>query len=152
EPPQPVYQEPAPPVWQEPAPPVYQAPVQPIYQEPVYQQPMYQQPVYQAQPAAEAPPPRGSRYAPISAGGYFGYLFLFNIPIIGLILSIVWGNDKTGSVNRQNLAKLMLVLKIIGIVMMVISGIFVAIYWNTFAGYFEQYAGSIQELPNGFPF
>jgi len=155
EPPQPAYQEPVyqEPAYQPPAQPVYQeAYQQPVYQEPVYQQqPMYQQPVYQ-QPAAEPPPPAGSRYAPISALGYFGYYILFGLPVIGLILSIVWANDKTGSINRQNLAKLMLVLRIIGIALLIISGIFVAVYWNRFAGIFQEYAGGLNELPAEFFF
>ena len=157
--PQPVYQEPVyqEPVYQEsayqpPVQPMYQDPVyqQPVYQEPVYQQPMYQQPAYPPQAAAEAPPPKGSRYAPISAGGYFGYLFLFYIPIIGLILSIVWANDKVGSINRQNLAKLMLVLKILGIAMAVLMGIVTAVFWSTILSYFQMYTGGIFDLPYEF--
>ena len=148
EPPQPAYQEPVcqEPVYQEPAQPVYQ---QPVYQEPVYQQPMYQQPVYQQpmyqQPAAEAPPPKGSRYAPVSAGGFFGYYILFALPIIGLVMSIVWAKDTEGSINRQNLAKLMLVLKIIGIVFLVLMAIFGAVYWNQFAGLFQEAMNGMQE-------
>jgi len=171
EPVAPAYQEPSPPVFQEPQPvfpeppPVYQAPAQPIYQEPVYQQPVYQEPVYQqqpmyqqqvayqppVQPAAEAPPPKGSRYAPISAGGYFGYFFLFSIPVIGLILSIVWANDKTGSINRQNLAKLMLVMMLLGVGLAVIAAIFTAVFWSSILGYFQMWTGSIIDLPSFYP-
>jgi len=156
EPPRPMYQEPEPvcqepvqPAWQESAwqQPAYQEPVyqQPAYQQPAYQQPMYQQPVYQ-QPAAEEPPPVG-RYAPISALGYLGYYIVFAIPVIGLIMSIVWAKDREGSINRQNLAKLMLVFMLLGVAVALIAAIFTAIYWSTAVSFFQQAAGGLVDLP-----
>ena len=150
--PAPAPAEPAAPAYEAPVQPVYEAPpVQPVYQQPAYQAPVYQappapvyqQPVYQAPPpAAEPAPPPGSRYAPISSLGFFGYYILFGIPILGLILSIVWSKDSVGSINRQNLAKLMLVLRIIGIVLLVITAIFTAIFW-------KQIFDLVQEATNG---
>ena len=104
--------------------PVYAAPPVPAYTP----APSYQaQPAYQTQPApayaypaaAETAPAKGSRYAPISAFGYFGYFIVFGIPILGLVMAFVWARDKIGSINRQNLAKLMLVFKILGIIFMI---------------------------------
>ena len=108
-----------------PAAPVYQQ--QPAYQAPpVYQGPPVQQPVYQAQPAEPAPP-KGSRYAPISALGYLGYFIVFAIPILGIIMAFVWAKDKKGSVNRQNLAKLMTVTLILALAFALIVGIGTAV-------------------------
>ena len=137
--PAPAYQEPPQPVVQEM--PAYAAPPAPVYQEPAAYaaQPVYQpQPVYQAPPATEAAPPQGSRYAPISALGYLGYYIVFAVPVLGLILSFVWAKDKTGSINRQNLAKLMLVFKILGILALIVSGVFVAIYWSTISSFVTE--------------
>jgi len=105
--------------------PVYQQ--QPAYQAPpAYQVPPAQQPVYQAQPApapAEQPPPKGSRYAPISVLGYLGYFIAFAIPVLGIILAFVWAKDKKGNANRQNLAKLMAVMLVLALLVVLTAGI-----------------------------
>jgi len=128
--PPPVYQDPTPPVVQEP--PVYAAPPAPVYQaQPTYQQPAYQQPAYPPQPAYQAPPeaageqppPKGSRYAPISAIGYIGYFILFAIPIIGQILCIAFAFGKSGNANRRSLARAMFVMLILALVMALTVGI-----------------------------
>jgi len=123
EPPQPVYQE-TPAYAAQPAPPYQEQPAyaaQPAYQpQPAYQQP---QPAYQPQPAEEPVPPKGSRYAPISALGYFGYFILFAIPIVGQILCIAFAFGKSGNVNRRNLARAMFVFLIIGLIFALTIGI-----------------------------
>lgn len=43
-------------------------------------------------------------YTPISAWGYFGYNFLFSIPIVGLIFLIIFSFDSS-NINRRNYAR-----------------------------------------------
>ena len=43
-------------------------------------------------------------YTPISAWGYFGYSLLFNIPIVGFILLIVF-SFSSDNINRKNFAR-----------------------------------------------
>lgn len=45
-----------------------------------------------------------ARFQPISMWGYFGYQFLFAIPIVGLILAIVW-SFSSENINRRNYAR-----------------------------------------------
>lgn len=44
------------------------------------------------------------RYKPLSAWGYFGYELLFNIPLAGLILLIVFSFSNK-NINRRNFAR-----------------------------------------------
>lgn len=45
-----------------------------------------------------------AKFQPISMWGYFGYQFLFGLPIIGLILAIVW-SFSSDNINRRNYAR-----------------------------------------------
>lgn len=118
----PVQQQPgAAPVQPQPA-PVYTAPAQPM-----------QQPVYAAPVAGqiETPPPAGSRYAPVSTGGFIGIFLLMLIPVVNLVLLIVWACGGCRKVNQANLARAMLVLMLIGMVLTLVLGI---VFWGLFAG------------------
>lgn len=101
-----------------PPPPVYAAPPPP--QQPIYAQ---QQPVYappqNAYEAAEKPPAKGGKYAPVGAFGYIGYMILFAIPILGLILQFMWAFDKSGNVNRRGLARAYLILMLISLALVI---------------------------------
>ena len=44
-------------------------------------------------------------YKPISMWGYFGYQILFNIPIIGWIILIVFALGGTNNINVRNYAR-----------------------------------------------
>ena len=116
--------------------PVYPAPEAPRPAAPVFQQPPVspnpQQPVQPAYPygAGETPrvqeprPGRKSPYAPMSSFGMAVQLFLMNIPVLGLILSIVWACGVGRKIARRNLARAWLILLIVGIVLLV-AGILV---------------------------
>lgn len=110
-------------VRQQPTPvPTYDVPVQGQQPTPVY-----------AAPAAgqiETPPPAGSRYAPISTGGFIGIFLLMLIPVVNFILLIVWACGGCRKVNQSNLAKAMLVLMLIGAALTLILGI---VFWGMFA-------------------
>lgn len=65
-------------------------------------------------------PAKGSKYEPITMGGYIGIMLLMCIPIVGQILTIVWACGGCRKVNKRNLARAMLVFLIISIVLGVV--------------------------------
>lgn len=87
---------------------------------------------YASQPPAQMPAQTDAyRYAPESRAGaeligmfgYIGWLILMSLPLVGLIVSIIMGVNKTPT-NRRNLARAMLVFNIIGIISAVVSAIY----------------------------
>lgn len=102
--------------------PTYDIPVQGQQPAPVYAAPVAGQ--------IETPPPAGSRYAPVSTGGFIGIFLLMLIPVVNFILLIVWACGGCRKVNQSNLAKALLVLMLIGIVLTLILGI---VFWGMFA-------------------
>ena len=65
-----------------------------------------------------------SEYTPITMWGYFGYSFLFSIPLIGFIITCVFAFGGTSNVNLKNYARSMFCWLIIFLVVFVICGIF----------------------------
>ena len=88
----------------------YTPPSQPAYAQP--------QPGYVA-PAGDpnAPLPPGSKYEPITTGGYIGIFLLMLLPLINLILLIIWACGGCQKVNKANFARAMLIMMIIGSVL-----------------------------------
>ena len=88
----------------------YAPPSQPAYAQP--------QPGYVA-PAGDpnAPLPPGSKYEPITTGGYIGIFLLMLLPLINLILLIIWACGGCQKVNKANFARAMLIMMIIGSVL-----------------------------------
>ena len=76
--------------------------------------------------AADERPSKKSKYAPISTLGYIGWMILMSIPVAGWIIAGLFAFGKTGSVNRRNLARAMLVFIIIFVVAV---GASLIIYW-----------------------
>ena len=76
------------------------------------------QPGYVA-PAGDpnAPLPPGSKYEPITTGGYIGIFLLMLLPLINLILLIIWACGGCQKVNKANFARAMLIMMIIGSVL-----------------------------------
>ncbi len=120
------------------APAAPQAPIyQPAYQNQAYQNQAYQPPVnpgpYPQQPAqpaypyatretprsTEPRPGRKSPYAPMNSAGIALQLFLMNIPVLGLILSIIWACGVCRKITRRNLARAHLILLIISVILIV---------------------------------
>ena len=81
-----------------------------------------QTPVPVSPPVAggDAAPAKGSKYEPISTGGFIGIMLLMCIPIVGQVLTIVWACGGCRKVNKRNMARAMLVFLIISIVLGVI--------------------------------
>ena len=100
--------------------PAYQAPASP-YAQPAQQpvQPAYPYGTPQAVPTQDSRPPRKSPYAPMTSVGMAVQLLLMNIPVIGLILSIVWACGVCRKIARRNLARAWLILLIAGILIVV---------------------------------
>lgn len=65
-----------------------------------------------------------SEYRPLSPWAYFGYGILFNIPIIGFILLIIFSLDNS-NINRRNYARsywCIYILVIIFIIVLTVLG------------------------------
>jgi hypothetical protein len=60
-----------------------------------------------------------NEYKPISPWGYFGYSIIFNLPLIGLILLIVFSFDNS-NINRRNYARSYFCIYLIVIIVLVI--------------------------------
>jgi len=100
-----------------PPPPQYQQPTyqQPQYQQPTYQQPAYQQPTYQ-QPVYQQPQYQQYQQAPVADVPNFGFKLLgFCIPLVGLILYLVWKDQKP--ITAKAVGKAALIGFIVGIVL-----------------------------------
>ena len=82
----------------------------------------------------ETPPPAGSRYAPMSTGGFIGIFLLMLIPIVNLILLIVWACGGCRKVNQTNLARAMLVLMLIGIVLSMLLALVGGLFLGSLGG------------------
>lgn len=59
----------------------------------------------------------GSKYEPITTGGYIGIFLLMLLPLINLILLIIWACGGCQKVNKANFARAMLIMMIIGSVL-----------------------------------
>ena len=81
---------------------------------------------YETAPQAEPQEPRPGRkspYAPMSGIGMAVQLFLMNIPVIGLVLSILWACGVCRKIARRSLARAHLILLVIGILLLVAAAI-----------------------------
>lgn len=134
-----------------PAPPVQQVQPQapPPQPQPVYAQPQaapQPQQAYVAPPAPPAQPyaaqpyappaadpnalPPGSKYEPITTGGYIGIMLLMMLPLINFILLLVWACGGCRKVNKTNFARAMLIIMLVGTVL---SGIIFLIFGSMFS-------------------
>ena len=89
---------------------------------------------YAAQPYAPAADPNalppGSKYEPITTGGYIGIMLLMMLPLINFILLLVWACGGCRKVNKTNFARAMLIIMLVGTV---ISGIIFLIFGSMFS-------------------
>ena len=65
-------------------------------------------------------PPKGTRYAPMSIGGYIGFFLLMCIPVANLILLIIWSCGGCKNQNKRNLSRAMLILYVVCVLLAVI--------------------------------
>lgn len=92
--------------------------------------PTYQ---YQNQSAAgmNGVPEKGSKYDPITTGGYIGISLLMCIPIVGLILMIIWAFGGCKKVNKRNFARASLIMMAVGVIFSLIIGFAAKSIFNT---------------------
>ncbi|MBQ2929183.1 MAG: zinc ribbon domain-containing protein [Clostridia bacterium] len=78
------------------------------------------------QPAAacggDMAPAKGSKYEPITTGGYIGIMLLMCIPIVGQILMIVWALGGCRKINKRNLARASLILMLVMMLLTALLG------------------------------
>lgn len=125
--------------------------VQQPYQRPAQPQPNPQQqwqpavpPRYEQQSSYSAAPSETSPYALMGAWNIALSFILMNIPVIGLIVSIVWALGGCKKIIRRNFARAYLLLIAIGLVLCIITGLIASLFFadalkDIFEGLFPGY-------------
>lgn len=72
--------------------------------------------------------------SPLSPWAYIGYMLLFSIPLVGLIMMFVFGFGE-GNINRKNFARAYLIMLLIGFVLGLILTLIVGV---SFAAFFNN--------------
>ena len=104
----------------------------------------------QATYGTDAPPPPGSKYEPITTGGYIGIMLLMCIPIVGQILMIVWACGGCRKVNKRSLARASLIMLVITLIISFLIGLALKSLFNTVADAIEEETGvNITEITGG---
>ena len=109
------------------------------------------QPAYQPAAAygADAPPPRGSKYEPITTGGYIGIMLLMCIPIVGQILMIIWA-FAARKVNKRSLARASLIMMVVMLIISFLIGLAVKSLFGKVVDVIEAETGvNITEITGG---
>ena len=82
-----------------------------------------------AEPAAAVGAIVPETIAPLSTSAFFWEIFLCSIPFfVGLILTVIWACGGAKNPNRRNLARALLIFRLIGIVLLIGAGILVLIF------------------------
>ena len=106
------------------------------------------------QPAAacggDMAPVKGSKYEPITTGGYIGIMLLMCIPIVGQILMIVWALGGCRKINKRNLARASLIMMVVALVISFILGLVLKSLFGKVVDAVEAETGvSITEITGG---
>lgn len=106
------------------------------------------------QPAAayggDMAPAKGSKYEPITTGGYIGIMLLMCIPIVGQILMIVWALGGCRKINKRNLARASLIMMVVALVISFILGLVLKSLFGKVVDQIEAETGvSISEIIGG---
>ena len=109
------------------------------------------QPTYQ--PAAayggDVPPPKGSKYEPITTGGFIGIMLLMCIPIVGQILMIIWA-FAARKVNKRSLARASLIMMVVMLIISFLIGLAVKSLFGKVVDIIEEETGvNITEITGG---
>ncbi len=92
-------------------------------------------------PVGEYIPPKGSKYDPITTGGYIGIMLLMCIPVVGIILTIAWALGACKKINKRNLARASLIMMAVALVISLIFGIAVKALIGSVVEQVEQESG-----------
>lgn len=98
------------------APPPVAAPATTAVVEPPKAQP-YTAPM----PTGSDIPAKGSKYEPITTGGYIGSMLLMSVPVLGWIITIIWACGGCRKINKRNLARAMLIFLVVALILGVIA-------------------------------
>ncbi|MBQ2896115.1 MAG: zinc ribbon domain-containing protein, partial [Oscillospiraceae bacterium] len=63
----------------------------------------------------DVPPPKGSKYEPITTKGFIGIMLLMCIPVVGQILMIIWALGGCRKINKRNLARASLIMMVVAL-------------------------------------
>ncbi|MDD2955176.1 MAG: zinc ribbon domain-containing protein [Oscillospiraceae bacterium] len=80
----------------------------------------------------ESPPPAGSKYAPVSLGGWIGIMLLLMLPLVNVVLLIVWACGGCKKVNKRNFARASLILMVVCLILSVIAGVVIKLTFDSF--------------------
>ena len=75
----------------------------------------------------------------LSLGTIVGMLVLGNIPLVGWIVMLIWAFDHTPRPNRRNLARGILILKLIGIAVVIVFWILHALWGYGLTRFYYSY-------------
>ena len=106
------------------------------------------------QPAAayggDMAPAKGSKYEPITTGGYIGIMLLMCIPVVGQILMIIWALGGCRKINKRNLARASLIMMVVALVISFILGLVLKSLFGKVVDAVEAETGiSITEITGG---
>ena len=68
-------------------------------------------------------PVAGSKFAPITTGGYIGIFLLLGIPIVGLLLAIIWACGGCKKISKRNLSRAYLIMLAVILVLSLVFGL-----------------------------
>ena len=100
--------------------------------------PAMQQTIY----GGDAPPPPGSKYEPITTGGFIGIMLLMCIPVVGQILMIVWACGGCRKVNKRSLARASLIMMVVMLVISFLIGLALKSLFGTVVDAIEEETGN----------
>ena len=90
----------------------------------------YSQPQYQPQPYNGG---MMNDTTPISAIGYIGYMLLYSLPFIGIIMVFITSFSSSSNINVKNFARAYLILFIVGFVVGIITTVFFGAVFGSLA-------------------
>lgn len=97
----------------------------------------------------DVPPPKGSKYEPITTGGYIGIMLLMCIPIVGQILMIIWA-FAARKVNKRSLARASLIMMVVMLIISFLIGLAVKSLFGKVVDVIEAETGvNITEITGG---
>ena len=101
----------------------------PKAQQYTYAQPQqaYAQPQY-ADP--DAPPPKGSKYEPMTTKEFIVVSLIMLIPVVNIVLLIVWALGGCKKINKRNMARASLIIMIIVFIISILVGMAVKALFN----------------------
>ncbi|HPK14728.1 MAG TPA: zinc ribbon domain-containing protein [Clostridia bacterium] len=104
-------------------------------------------PPVQTYQASYAPPPPAYQSVPainpltqpMRTGEFFWMMFVFAIPLVGFICSLVWAFGGNVNLNRKNLSRAVLIWMLVSIILTIVVSIILALLGASLADAFSSY-------------